>query len=1225
MMSVILFAALSMLQVGDAVYRFDDRTGRVVDVARRSDGESVVVRVINDYLVKSSLGDITASEREDAVVEWTSDDGRHVSFVCTNAVLPGLRIAKRYFPVNGGLGRELVFLNDTDRVRFVLPFTECGFSEEFLRDASYFGAGYIGPLVPAVKVDHPVREETYVQTSKGMVLLNKSNPARGNFANVRMRVAGNPVLPWWQSCINSYREEEDRLWYLSDGWRMCLGTLDVPAHGKITYEDRLSFFVGNEFDFFDRVYGNDPAVRELYAGLGPVDKRMGDLFLTFGWGHEPYAEYLSKMNERGFCFSKSLISAGWADYRWENGFVGQAGGWIEGSEARAYVQGMKAFPRALAGLYSIIIAADPRTRIFAEHPEWFRVRDRNGDVQRHFPGVVDNFQSMVNKPECRAFLAKTVCDNAVYTGADYVYTDEAQQENTINWQVNELVRDDHYIALWGDMLKRAHAAGKFLFFNGSGNPFADINYMECSPRQGNPANWREFAGVVYGIEMVSRLRPDGRMSMINYGNDLTHYFSHPLAVGWVPNRNPFPAAWFAHVRAVYETGKTLPVNACYTPDWKRDSKTDVESYAVRRHRSRDVLLSFINRSKEVADIPVEVDLSTLGFAKDEEVTVRAYKIWYPSTMKERLQGLSDREIRAEYVRSGENVDMVSKMTRIFRGRASGLLNHVFYDVIHNGTVQLVVTPGRIAVAAIDGLPSNYLYTRRKGVEIQDGEVICDVPCDIVFDGEDGSLRRVHVEKGRHPIPNLEASATAFVAVRRRPDRGSDIQLKEYPKVPALCRVKPCDERRDDIKVTAVAHYVGPHHNLRNLQADLEPVVTVADPKAATLLAGTTRRNDTLDINAYCGLRLVGVHTLRIEFTNSFWCASSVFQDGSHVWGQGEPTKDFAGFVVDYCVRGGEFVKRVDLSVGIGGTRLSNRLPAWGTGKCQDEHFSLGDLLRKPSTTFSLDLAKHAPTNWNGEIFLSLGFNHILANRQMKARVVSVNDPSATDFVRERRIHLGVFEGGDPAPVALPRLLAAPKADMEGFVGKTSWGLIKGMQPYGVDDFSADSVCRVAYDSSSLYIDAFAYESEKDEPKCDCGKPEENDSFELFFKTDCKDKDALQLIVDAEGRVSGYPRGVFRMDGVMTHSYRRSGEGWGVSIRIPFTTLKEFEPRIGAKLRFNLCRSRKIRHGERSVWAPVRRANGAYRDYEKYGTLTFGRFVLGMGRWEEFVAGNEGGK
>jgi len=57
--------------------------------------------------------------------------------------------------------------------------------------------------------------------------------------------------------------------------------------------------------------------------------------------------------------------------------------------------------------------------------------------------------------------------------------------------------------------------------------------------------------------------------------------------------------------------------------------------------------------------------------------------------------------------------------------------------------------------------------------------------------------------------------------------------------------------------------------------------------------------------------------------------------------------------------------------------------------------------------------------------------------------------------------------------------------------------------------------------------------------------------------------------------------------------------------------------MGTEIRFNLCRNRRIRRGERSVRAPVRPEHGAFRDFENFGLLTFGRLVKDMGRWEEF--------
>ena len=1204
----------------EAIYRLDRRTGGVAEIIRKTDGATVVKHVRNAYLVKSRDGDRSADECGDAVVSCDVCDGE-ASFVCTNAALQNFRIGKRYFTVNGVLGRRLSFSNDSSRIAFVMPFTDCVFDPAFYDDAYLLGAGYIGPLMPAPKVKHPVREDTFVQTSKGMVLLNTRHPERGGFANLRVRVAGNPVLPWWQSSINTYREKEDRLWYLPGGWRMCLGTLDAPSGGGIVYEDRLAFFLGDEFRFFDEIYGRDPAMREIYDSLGPVDSRMDDVLLTYSWGFEPFTKYVAAMTESGYFISKSMLSSNWADYRWQNGFIGQAGGWIEGSEARAFIQGLKAIsPRSLHGVYGILIAADPRSRVFGEHPEWFRTCGRNGLKQVHFPGLLDNYQSMINKSDCREFLVRSACDNAALIGADYVYTDEAQQENTINWQQGELVRDDHWIALWGDMRRRARADGRFLFFNGSGNPFADINYMECSPRQANPSNWREFAGVVYGIELASRLRPDGRMAMINYGDDFVHYVSHPLSVGWIPiplHTNLKPGSWLSHFRTVRELGKTLPLPAKYEPDWKHDPQTPIESYAVRRHHTDDVVVSFINRSGRVADVPAAVDLGSLGFDTCGEITVRARRVWYQASARERLEILSDAELRAEYARTGEDLDLVFEGGRtVYQGAPSGLLRHLFENVAVNGTVQLSVTPGHAAIAAVNGLPTHAFYTSQKGVAIRDGMVTSAVPCDIVFLAADGSMKRARTDAGAARLAELEARAEPFAVVRKRPGRVSAVRYEKYPRIPEKCRVKGCAVEKFGIKAFAFARYVGAHTNLRNLQPELEPVVAEADAESLILTAGTTRRNDTLDTSAYAGLLLKGAESVRLRLTNTFWNASSVHPAGQHVWGGGTPKIDFAGLVVDYRGKGGKYIKRVDFSFGLSGGQLENRFPPWGTGRKQDLHFAFDDMLTTPSRTFTLDLAAYAPEGWNGEAFLSLGVTHILANRRISATIVGANEKGAQDVLKPRSIRTGVASGRVPDPVALPTLKKRPTVTVDGWSGKSGWGAIAGMNPFATDDCSADSSGAVAVDGRFVYVDAFAAETEKDGPKTDGESIFQNDTFEVFFRTD--DGEALQVIADAAGGVEIYPQGSFPADKVEVHPYVRPGKGWGVALAVPYAALRGFDGAPGSRIGFNLCRSRKIRRGERSCWAPVRRGHGSYRDYERYGTLTVGRLVPGMGRWEEFA-------
>ena len=86
---------------------------------------------------------------------------------------------------------------------------------------------------------------------------------------------------------------------------------------------------------------------------------------------------------------------------------------------------------------------------------------------------------------------------------------------------------------------------------------------------------------------------------------------------------PNIGASIAQMRAVYETGKTLPVDARYSPDWKKDPATPVESYSVRRRHTDDILISFVNRKIQVCQLPITVELDSLGFSADVRINVWA--------------------------------------------------------------------------------------------------------------------------------------------------------------------------------------------------------------------------------------------------------------------------------------------------------------------------------------------------------------------------------------------------------------------------------------------------------------------------------------------------------------------------------------------------------------------------------------------------------------------------
>ena len=88
----------------------------------------------------------------------------------------------------------------------------------------------------------------------------------------------------------------------------------------------------------------------------------------------------------------------WGEYVAELGLRGTQGGRITGEEFAKYMELIRSRDpkRVHPSHYGIVIATSWFTRVLKEHPEWFRVHDRNGAVDSLFPGVSDNFQTMFN-------------------------------------------------------------------------------------------------------------------------------------------------------------------------------------------------------------------------------------------------------------------------------------------------------------------------------------------------------------------------------------------------------------------------------------------------------------------------------------------------------------------------------------------------------------------------------------------------------------------------------------------------------------------------------------------------------------------------------------------------------------------------------------------------------------------------------------------------------------
>lgn len=719
--SVPAMAAALSLDSARAVWRFNPETGQIAGATGRKTSNHFLTGSVNHYYLMAKSGDRDVSESADRVVQTRSSDGR-LEFDCRNPLLPELLITKKYWIENQGLRRELVFTNTGKETLFLTPATSLEFSPEFRKHSYYLGAGYIGPLIPAPQVKAPVPVANYYQTTKGMVLSNTSE--QGSFAHYRLKLNDQFVFPWWQSTINTYREKPNILHYTPNGWSMALGTVDLPSGGQFRITDAMNYFPGNWYTFFEDVYGADPDVKKEIASIGPVPEWLQDVRLaTMEKSEYAIRQLVSATNDGYIMVLLSRFVGDWADYRFaKDGARGFFGGNVTGEELRECIQRLKAIsPRVKVALYNWVTSTNISTEILKEHPEWFKRFDRHGNESSLFPGCLDNFATMMNRPDCAEFMKNQLFDALQYLGADYIYLDEAKTTNFIRWQTDEAVRDDHWYNFWKSLKKRASAQNTALFFNARGNPFGDINYIEAY-HQLEPRFWREFAGMGLGVETFLKLRPDARITPL-YWTGKVDYANRLLALGWIPSMNDSVSQTLnnlAFVRAAYETGNSDPVDVRYTPDWKQDAATKIESYAIRRRHSSDLLMSFINRSGSTSGIPLNIQLATLGFPADARINIWSMNIASGNTTAH--YNISDSELQENYRRDRWLGDFVTAPHLVYSGPASGCFRYTIPDLPDNRMNQLLITASPAGIYTIDSLGCNYFYTSRPGVRVQGTEV-----------------------------------------------------------------------------------------------------------------------------------------------------------------------------------------------------------------------------------------------------------------------------------------------------------------------------------------------------------------------------------------------------------------------------------------------------------------------------------------------------------------------
>ena len=733
----------------DAAWAIAKPSGQLVGGWNARTRERYLNSLQGRYHLEDRTSLVTGAESGDRVLssEFLADKQR-IELVCANPGVPDLTIRKRYWVEANKLYLRTAFRTQGEALQFITYNCQASFDSAY-RDGGYYmgGGDGGGPLVPAPRLSAWRKVIEYQNTTKGMLL---HQPEKGySFAHIRTRLDDQFVWPWFTGAIASYVERVNVMHYTPDGWDFSLGTSRLSPTAETSYEQYLSVSAGDWQRFLTAEYAALPAVQQAFREIPPVPDWVGDVKFCTGFDLHRL-QRMVKMTDEGTTMVLVWLGGNWADYHVDRGLRGGFGGRITGEETRDLIRRIKALsPRIKVGVYMWVLSALESTRTYREHPEWFRYANKDGEPLSTFPGHAPNYAHLLSIPECYKELLSQFDLMLGYLGTDFIYLDDPKAINMVDWRSGEYTRDDLSFRFFLDVKRTAakHGPDKVVFFNNRGNPYGDINFIEARS-QLRASYWRRFAGIAAVTEAFLISRPKARIAPLYYTPPLAReYINRVLALGWIPSLTYGDViARRAFVQAAYEVGNCSLIPARYSPDWKRDSSTTIESYAVQRHGDSGYLLSFISHEKARQNVPVRLDLESLGMDRDERVYVWEHLV---ANALEYQGSATESFARDAYTRTGWQLDRVTQRRLAYAGPYRSQLE-LELDMEPLRLYQLYVTAQPAAVYSEDGLPANYLFGQTPKVKLQ-----------TQTDWENGSIR-VQIDSARK-----EAEIALFVPMTRQ--------------------------------------------------------------------------------------------------------------------------------------------------------------------------------------------------------------------------------------------------------------------------------------------------------------------------------------------------------------------------------------------------------------------------------------------------------------------------
>ena len=649
--------------IGDAqsAWAISKKSGEVLGGWNTKTKEQYLQWNAGRYYMQDAKSTFIAKGEEDEIknIQFNSTK-QQLQLSCINPALNDITIEKLFSVENGKLIKQIRFATSQSKQLFITYNNEVSLVPAYRDNGYYFGAGTVGPLVPAPKITSRQTITQYRSSSKGMVL---SQSQKGySFADYRYKIDQQFVWPWWEK----YSESSDVLTYTPTGWEMSLGTLSLTKNRAATYEEHLGIFPGTWFDFLSNDYSALPEVQKERANIPKPPKWLDNVKLEINPKDLETVRQTVKTYQTGDILVLLNPQADWSDYFPDQPHHGNNGGFVSGPELKKLIDDIRAIsPRLKVGLYHFDTSALDVSPIYKSHPEWFRKFDKQGNAVNLFPGLHANYASMINNQGLYDNLLDQFKAEMDYYHVDFINLDESKTTNLIDWKTNGLTTDYQWQQFWLEMNRNAKQQNpdSLLFFNGRGNPYAGLNYIEARS-QLRPGFWHDFAGI--GLAKEVFMEPHQRIIPLYLVPGLAQsYLNRTLALGWIPKlENSDILRYRPFVTAAFQIGNTTPVDAQYTPDWKRDPDSDVESYVVRRDAGQERLLSLISHEKKARTVPITIDTKSLGFNTSQNLYIWGYRIADATNWKD---AIAEQEAQDAFAKGGWQLDRITIPELLYSG------------------------------------------------------------------------------------------------------------------------------------------------------------------------------------------------------------------------------------------------------------------------------------------------------------------------------------------------------------------------------------------------------------------------------------------------------------------------------------------------------------------------------------------------------------------------------